>query len=102
MSWFHKHDLQLVSRVYASPVTSIESMTVGRGMGAKLLMGCTTLVWKCSEPSCAKIVVVEALGKELPQEAQPRIEIVPAPGDRCGNSGKLKDGSPCPGCRACA
>lgn len=30
-----------------------------------------------------------------------KIEVVEAPGDRCGNSRKLPDGSPCPGCRAC-
>jgi hypothetical protein len=29
------------------------------------------------------------------------IEIVEAPGDRCGNTRRLPDGSPCPGCRAC-
>ena len=30
------------------------------------------------------------------------VEVVPAPGDRCGGGGKLPDGSKCPGCRACA
>lgn len=29
------------------------------------------------------------------------IEVVEAPGDRCGNTKRLPDGSPCPGCRAC-
>lgn len=29
------------------------------------------------------------------------IEVVEAPGDRCGNTKKLPDGSKCPGCRAC-
>lgn len=29
------------------------------------------------------------------------IEVVEAPGDLCGNTKKLADGSPCPGCRAC-
>lgn len=29
------------------------------------------------------------------------LQIVEAPGDRCGNTQKLPDGSPCPGCRAC-
>jgi len=32
---------------------------------------------------------------------RPAIVIVPAPGDRCGNTGRLPDGTPCPGCRAC-
>lgn len=32
---------------------------------------------------------------------KPAIEVVEAPGDLCGNTGKLADGSPCPGCRAC-
>lgn len=36
------------------------------------------------------------------QRVRARIEVVPAPGDRCGNTGKLPDGTPCPGCRACA
>jgi hypothetical protein len=31
----------------------------------------------------------------------PRVVIVPAPGDRCGNTRALPDGQPCPGCRAC-
>lgn len=30
------------------------------------------------------------------------ILIVEAPGDRCGNTKRLPDGSACPGCRACA
>jgi hypothetical protein len=30
------------------------------------------------------------------------IEVVEAPGDRCGNTKRLPDGSACPGCRACA
>lgn len=30
------------------------------------------------------------------------IEVVPAPGDRCGNTSTLEDGSACPGCRACS
>lgn len=32
----------------------------------------------------------------------PRIVVVLAPGDRCDNTRKLPDGSPCPGCRSCA
>lgn len=31
----------------------------------------------------------------------PAIEVVEAPGDMCGNTKKLPDGSRCPGCRAC-
>lgn len=34
--------------------------------------------------------------------AASRIKVVPAPGDRCGNTKILSDGSPCPGCRACS
>jgi hypothetical protein len=30
-----------------------------------------------------------------------KIEVVEAPGDLCGNTKKLPDGSKCPGCRAC-
>lgn len=30
------------------------------------------------------------------------IVIVPAPGDACGNTKKLPNGSRCPGCRACS
>ena len=33
---------------------------------------------------------------------RPAIEVVEAPGDLCGNTKKLADGSPCPGCRACS
>jgi hypothetical protein len=35
-------------------------------------------------------------------ERSARIEIVPAPGDRCGGARVLADGSTCPGCRGCA
>lgn len=42
----------------------------------------------------------DALG--LFSTAPRAIEVVEAPGDRCGNTKKLPDGSACPGCRACA
>jgi hypothetical protein len=30
------------------------------------------------------------------------LEVVPAPGDMCGNTKTLPNGQPCPGCRACS
>lgn len=35
------------------------------------------------------------------KDEAPAFVVVPAPGDRCGNTKKLADGSKCPGCRAC-
>jgi hypothetical protein len=45
---------------------------------------------------------VRRLEQLLRGEARSGIEVVSAPGDRCGNTGTLPDGSRCPGCRACA
>lgn len=58
------------------------------------------------EPACTEIrKVLDAL-KEAEQELNARkglrIEIVEAPGDRCGNTKRLANGDKCPGCRACS
>ena len=45
--------------------------------------------------------VGEFVGGVYPTLKKPAIEVVEAPGDLCGNTKKLADGSPCPGCRAC-
>jgi len=63
VSWFHKHDLQLVAKTY-SPPSGSKSLKGDPDICAKLIAGVTTLVWKCSDPTCTKIVLVEALGKE--------------------------------------
>jgi hypothetical protein len=71
MSWFHKHELELVSKTYAPPA-GIRSVEGGYDIAAlpaleKMMHGCTTFVWKCKDPECDKIVVQECLGKEIEQ-----------------------------------
>ena len=46
---------------------------------------------------------LEALAALRSQHLSERqtFEVVEAPGDRCGNTRKLADGTACPGCRAC-
>lgn len=43
-----------------------------------------------------------AVADEMLAARVAKLVIVPAPGDRCGNTKALEDGSPCPGCRACS
>jgi hypothetical protein len=43
----------------------------------------------------------EAPAEKPAKKSKVELEVVEAPGDLCGNTGKLKDGSDCPGCRAC-
>jgi hypothetical protein len=52
-------------------------------------------------PSIEKL---ERLMDSLPahQTVNGQIVVVTAPGDWCGNTGKLADGKNCPGCRACS
>lgn len=48
---------------------------------------------------------VEAALNDLNARARPRrarVIVESCPGDACGNTRKLPDGSKCPGCRACA
>lgn len=47
---------------------------------------------------CARVTA--ALRSQHLSERQ-TFEVVEAPGDRCGNTRKLADGTACPGCRAC-
>jgi len=43
----------------------------------------------------------DGAGGRVRRRRNVKVEIVPAPGDLCGNTKILPDGGPCPGCRAC-
>jgi len=63
----HKHDLALVAETYAPPLEdNLEMRGAGSlAAGERASHGCTTLVWKCSDPACGKVVAQVALGKRL-------------------------------------
>ncbi len=65
MSFFHTHDLEFVGRTYAQPTNEyVSQVGISMLVYQQLTQGCTTYIWKCSDPNCDKIVKTEALGKQ--------------------------------------
>jgi hypothetical protein len=67
VSLFHKHKLALVGKTFAPGVTKL-GQCEGYDVESlqRLMTGCTTYVWKCSDPACSHVVTCVALGKEMP------------------------------------
>lgn len=64
--WTHQHDLVLEASVYAPPAVTEASELVfidGDTARERALHGCTSFVWKCSEPGCDYVKTVVTLGK---------------------------------------
>ena len=62
----HTHDLVLVAETYAPPTVRLTEVSGVCEVVERFLHGCTTFVWKCSEPKCSKIVTRVVLGKKVP------------------------------------
>jgi hypothetical protein len=74
MSWWwpwssHTHDLVLEASTYAPPIRGMVSGSnlclLAASERERAIHGCTTFVWKCSEPGCEYIKEVVALGRQL-------------------------------------
>jgi hypothetical protein len=64
MSFFHRHDFELIAETYEPPVTrSFECFS--ESLFDRALFGITTFVWKCRDKSCGKIETVSTLGKKV-------------------------------------
>lgn len=62
---FHKHNLELIAKTYAEPVSEMDIEFISDSGFLQLLLGVTTYLWKCKDPNCNKIVKEECLGKEV-------------------------------------
>lgn len=65
---FHTHELELVAKTYAPPMEHVGKFKAtgdGAGIVDRMLHGCTTLVWKCTDEACDHTKVVVALGHEV-------------------------------------
>jgi hypothetical protein len=65
--WLHTHDLALVAETYAPPiaVVSMDFDVIDDAL-ERIHHGCTTFVWKCSDPKCSKVVTQVVLGRRIP------------------------------------
>lgn len=67
MSFFHTHDLEFIGKTYAPPSHEAHYYIYSDAKEEakqRYLLGCTTYLWKCSDPNCDKIVKTIALGKQ--------------------------------------
>jgi hypothetical protein len=74
MSLFHIHKWELVGKTYSPPRTRFDVANVSTPAALetveRLASGCTTFVWKCSDPECDAIKQSVALGKEVADAQQ--------------------------------
>jgi hypothetical protein len=69
MGLFHKHSFALVAKTYSQPQVSTGTVWGDSSYNLspsveRLIHGCTTFVWKCSDPNCGAVKTIVALGKE--------------------------------------
>lgn len=62
---FHKHNLVLIDKTYSPPVNREVSGGLNESVFERMLHGCTSYVWKCSEATCSKVVTKCVLGKSV-------------------------------------
>ena len=64
MNWLtHTHDLALVAETYAPPMRTGYMSGTSMEVFERTVHGCTTLVWKRSDPACDKVVIRVTMGK---------------------------------------
>ena len=60
---FHRHNIVLVAETYSPPQAGKLSVYTQSDVMERFAHGCTTFVWKCSDPTC---ITRSVLGKRQP------------------------------------